>query len=185
MKTDRQPTEEQKAAAAAKRAELCRRCAPLRPYAEANTKARLAVAFEGLTKQEAETKYLAAVPPAFRWLPTLNACLEVIYREETGQQEFHTFRDWKAKGFAVRKGEHGFTLWSTPKPFEVDAGTLDANGDPEKKTVDRFALAHVFHAGQVRRIEAPAEKTAEQRTRDFVAAAEVQITEERNRRVVV
>ena len=155
MKTNHKPTEEQKAAAAAKRAELCRRCAPLRPYAEANTKARLAVAFEGLTKEEAEKHYLQEVPAVFRWLPTLNACLEVIYRQQTGQSEFHTFRDWKEKGFMVRKGAHGFMLWSTPKEFKIDTGTVDANGDPEKETVERFALAYVFHAGQVRQIEAP------------------------------
>ena len=154
MKTNHKPTEEQKAAAAAKRAELCRRCAPMRPYAEANTKARLAVAFEGLTKEEAEVKYLAEVPAKFRWLPTLNACLEVIYREQTGQTEFHTFHDWKAKGYSVKRGEHGFMLWSTPKPFTVETGTVDANGDPEKETVERYALAYVFHAGQVHQDEA-------------------------------
>lgn len=156
MKKNHKPTEEQKAAAAAKRTELCRRTAPFKGIVEMNREAR----FAGMDGASPETvaKILAGVPAKFRGCYTLNACLEVIYREQTGQTEFHTFNDWKAKGYSVKRGEHGFMLWSTPKTFTFETGTVDAKGDPEKETVERYALAYVFHAGQVHQDEpAPVE----------------------------
>ena len=57
----------------------------------------------------------------------------------------------------MKKGEHGFVLWSTPKTFTIDTKMVDEKGEPVKESVERFALAYVFHAGQVRPIEAPAE----------------------------
>ena len=152
MKTNRKPTEEQKAAAAAKRAELCRRTAPFKGIVEMNREARFAE-MDGASP-DTVAKILAGVPAKFRGCYTLNACLEVIYREQTGQTEFHTFRDWKAKGYSVKRGEHGFMLWSTPKTFSFETGAVDANGDPEKETVERYAIAYVFHAGQVEPIKA-------------------------------
>lgn len=156
MKKNRKPTEEQKAAAAAKRAELCRRTAPFKGIVEMNREARFAE-MDGASP-ETVAKILAGVPAKFRGCYTLNACLEVIYREQTGQTEFHTFNDWKAKGYSVKRGEHGFMLWSTPKTFTFETGTVDAKGEPEKETVERYALAYVFHAGQVHQDEpAPVE----------------------------
>ena len=152
MKTNRKPTEEQKAAAAAKRAELCRRTAPFKSIVKMNREAALASQAGADPAKIAE--FLAGVPAKFRDCYTLNACLEVIYREQTGQTEFHTFRDWKAKGYSVKSGEHGFMLWSTPKTFSFETGAVDANGDPEKETVERYAIAYVFHAGQVEPIKA-------------------------------
>ena len=147
MKTNRKPTEEQKAAAAAKRAELCRRTAPFKGIVEMNRKARFAE-MDGASP-ETVAKILAGVPAKFRGCYTLNACLEVIYREQTGQTEFHTFNDWKAKGYSVKRGEHGFMLWSTPKTFTIDTKLMDEKGEPVKESIERFALAYVFHAGQV------------------------------------
>jgi len=152
MRTNHKPTEAQIAAAKEKRAALCRATAPFKRIVEMNREAAFA-SQAGADPSE----ILAGVPAKFRGCYTLNACLEVIYREQTGQSEFHTFNDWKAKGFIVRKGEHGFMLWSTPKTFTFETGAVDAKGEPEKETVERFALAYVFHAGQIRPIEAPAE----------------------------
>lgn len=155
MKKTYQPTEAQIAAAKEKRAALCSATAPFKRIVEANRKA----AFAGQAGADPATvaEILAGVPAKFRGCYTLNACLEVIYREQTGQTEFHTFNDWKAKGFIVRKGEKGFMLWSTPKTFTIDTKLVDEKGEPVKESVERFALAYVFHAGQVRPIEAPAE----------------------------
>lgn len=155
MKKTYQPTEAQIAAAKEKRAALCSATAPFKRIVEANRKA----AFAGQAGADPATvaEILAGVPAKFRGCYTLNACLEVTYREQTGQTEFHTFNDWKAKGFIVRKGEKGFMLWSTPKTFTIDTKMVDEKGEPVKESVERFALAYVFHARQVRPIEAPAE----------------------------
>jgi len=155
MRTNHKPTEAQIAAAKEKRAALCRATAPFKRIVEMNREAALASQAGADPAKIAEI--LAGVPAKFRGCYTLNACLEVIYREQTGQSEFHTFNDWKAKGFIVRKGEHGFMLWSTPKTFNIDTKLMDEKGEPVKESVERFALAYVFHAGQVRPIEAPAE----------------------------
>ena len=155
MKKHYQPTEAQIAAAKEKRAALCRATAPFKRIVEMNREAALASQAGADPAKIAE--FLAGVPAKFRDCYTLNACLEVIYREQTGQTEFHTFRDWKAKGFIDRKGEKGFMLWSTPKTFAIDTKMVDEKGEPVKESVERFALAYVFHAGQVRPIEAPAE----------------------------
>ena len=155
MKKHYQPTEAQIAAAKEKRAVLCRATAPFKRIVEMNREAAFASQAGADPAKIAEI--LAGVPAKFRDCYTLNACLEVIYREQTGQTEFHTFRDWKAKGFIVRKGEKGFMLWSTPKTFTIDTKLVDEKGEPVKESVERFALAYVFHSGQVRPIEAPAE----------------------------
>lgn len=155
MKKTYQPTEAQIAVAKEKRAALCSATAPFKRIVEANRKA----AFAGQAGADPATvaEILAGVPAKYRGCYTLNACLEVNYREQTGQTEFHTFNDWKAKGFIVRKGEKGFILWSTPKTFTIDTKLVDEKGEPVKESVERFALAYVFHAGQVRPIETPAE----------------------------
>ena len=156
MKTNHKPTEAQIEAAKERRAALCRATAPFKRIVEMNREARFAE-MDGADPATV-AKILAGVPAKFRDCFTLNACLEVIYREQTGQTEFHTFRDWKAKGYSVRKGEHGFMLWSTPKIMKFETGKTLANGDPEKETVERFAVAYVFHAGQVHQDEtAPVE----------------------------
>ncbi len=155
MKKTYQPTEAQIAAAKEKRAALCRATAPFKRIVEMNREAALASQAGAEPAKVAEI--LAGVPAKFRGCYTLNACLEVVYCEQTGQTEFHTFNDWKAKGFIVRKGEKGFMLWSTPKTFTIDTKQMDEKGEPVRKSVERFALAYVFHAGQVRPIEAPAE----------------------------
>ena len=152
MKKHYQPTEAQIAAAKEKRAALCRATAPFKRIVEMNREAALASQAGADPAKIAEI--LAGVPAKFRGCYTLNACLEVIYREQTGQTEFHTFLDWKAKGYSVRKGEHGFMLWSTPKIMKFETGKTLENGDPEKETVERYALAYVFHAGQVHQDEA-------------------------------
>ena len=152
MKTNHKPTEAQIEAAKERRAALCRATAPFKKWVQMNRDAQ-AAELNGASHAEIAA-FVAHIPAKFRDCFTLNACLEVIYREQTGQTEFHTFRDWKAKGYSVRKGEHGFMLWSTPKIMKFETGKTLENGDPEKETVERFAVAYVFHAGQVHQDEA-------------------------------
>ena len=126
------PTPEQKAAAAEKRAALIARSRPL----QAARKAGL-------------------LPWAM--LPTVNACLELIYQSEVGQNEWHTFPGWKELGFFPEKGSKGFAIWGTPKRGGVKeheakiaaAGVDPASVSEEGKGYEFFPVSYLFHAGQV------------------------------------
>lgn len=127
----RTPTPEQKAAARSKRMDLVKRSVPL---------------------------HMARKSGALPWaeLPTLNACLEIIYRSETGQDEFHTFQGWREAGFIVEKGAKGFSIWG--KPIRATEGAAEG-GESEgfsgaeaeaARGFSFFPLSYLFHAGQVR-----------------------------------
>lgn len=153
MKSSRKPTEEQKAAAAAKRAQLCAMTTPFRPYVERNVEAVTAVQFGGMSQDDARAWLTEnGVPAQFQFCMTLNACLEVVYRGTTGQTEFRSFQGWKEAGYSVEKGQKGFMIWSTPKQMKLKAemeNVETGETESQEKTVHRFALAYLFHAGQV------------------------------------
>jgi len=152
MKKKRQPTEEQKKAAAEKRAALCRASAPFREIVQKN-RAIQAALFNGASAEEI-APMLDTIPAQYRGCTTINACLEVEYRALTGQQEFHSFKVWKEKGFSVKKGEHGFMIWSTPKRMTIEREAAEEGADPERIEIERFAISYLFHAGQVEPIKA-------------------------------
>jgi hypothetical protein len=110
------PTPEQKAAAQAKRAELIVRTKPLQSARKA-----------GLLP--------------WAEMPTINACLELIYTGETGQSEWKTFLGWKEAGFGIVKGAKGFPIWG--RPIECKEGTVEERG------FEFFPVSYLFHAGQV------------------------------------
>ena len=105
---------------------------------------------------------------------------EIIYREaiaaqlytpeeaaaifaERGQLPLHTFQEWKARGFSVKKGEHAALvcqLWKwTNKPTkamqEAAADALSSASAEEEQCEGHYyrAKAHLFSAAQVRRME--------------------------------
>jgi hypothetical protein len=122
------PTAEQKVAAQTRRAELIARTLPL----QAARKSGLLPWAE---------------------LPTINACLALIYASETGQTEWKTFVGWKEAGFGVAKGEKGFAIWGRPIECE-ERGAESAPAERDgANTADRhfefFPVSYLFHAGQV------------------------------------
>lgn len=127
------PIPEQKAAAADRRADLIARSKPL----QAARKGGL-------------------LPWAM--LPTVNACLELIYQSETGQREFHTFAGWKELGYFPEKGTKGLPIWGTPKRAGKkahEAGMAAAGVDPasvpdEAKGFEFFPVSYLFSAAQVK-----------------------------------
>lgn len=120
MKSHRKTaTPEQKAAAQARRAELIARTRPL----QAARKSGLLPWAE---------------------LPTVNACLEMIYSSETGATEWKTFLGWKEAGYRVIKGEKGFPIWG--RPIECN---VRGDGDAEGNALEFFPVSYLFHAGQV------------------------------------
>ena len=84
-------------------------------------------------------------------LPTLNACLELIYSAETGETDFATFYTWKERGFSLDKGAKGFALWGKPKffaPADDNGPAVDVDeSDPTGK--QWWPMSYIFHAGQV------------------------------------
>ena len=74
-------------------------------------------------------------------MPTINACLELIYTSETGQTEWKTFLGWKEAGYGVIKGEKGFPIWG--RPIERKDGITD------ERAFEFFPVSNLFHAGQV------------------------------------
>jgi hypothetical protein len=125
MKSHRKTaTSEQKAAAQARRAELIARTRPL----QAARKSGLLPWAE---------------------LPTINACLEMIYSSETGATEWKTFVGWKEAGYRVIKGEKGFPI--SGRPIECKAGreaATDGTG-ADAPALEFFPVSYLFHAGQV------------------------------------
>lgn len=117
------PTAEQKAAAQARRAELISRTLPLQA---ARKSGRL----------------------PWAELPTVNACLEIIYTSETGQTDWKTFLGWKEAGFAVNKGEKGFAIWGRPIDCQRHEAEPEAATDEAGK-FEFFPISYLFHAGQV------------------------------------
>jgi hypothetical protein len=124
MKSRRKsPTPEQKPAAQARRADLIARTRPLQA---------------------------ARISGLLPWaeLPTINACLELVYAGETGRTEWKTFLGWKDAGFGVKKGEHGFPIWGRPIGCHKKP-TPDGQGEPTERGFEFFPVSYLFHAGQV------------------------------------
>jgi hypothetical protein len=120
-------TAEQKAVAQARRAELIARTLPLQ---------------------------VARKSGLLPWaeLPTINACLELIYASETGQTEWKTFLGWKEAGFAVAKGEKGFSIWGRPiecEECEAESAPAERNTNTAERKFEFFPVSYLFHAGQV------------------------------------
>lgn len=89
-------------------------------------------------------------------LPTVNACLELIYTRESGQTEFRTFQGWKADGFSVEKGATGFAIWG--KPLQARAEGSEPAPDTFTTPAEHeaahgfsfFPICYLFSAAQVR-----------------------------------
>lgn len=124
MKSHRKsPTPEQKAAAQTRRADLIARTRPL----QAARKSGLLPWSE---------------------LPTINACLEIIYARETGQSDWKTFLGWKEAGLSVKKGEKGFPIWGRPIGSHKQRAAEESS-EPTEIGFDFFPVSYLFHAGQV------------------------------------
>jgi len=91
-------------------------------------------------------------------LPTVNACLELIYSRESGQTDFRTFHGWKADGFSVEKGAAGFSIWGKPLAAHgtagADAAPVEAFATAAESEAAAgfsfFPLCYLFSAAQVK-----------------------------------
>ena len=74
---------------------------------------------------------------------TVNDCLVSGYKEDTGATEFNTFKQWKDKGFSIKKGSTAFLVWSSPKTIKIETDTED------EKDYQYFAMCYLFSNKQV------------------------------------
>lgn len=80
---------------------------------------------------------------------TTNDVLIENYSDKN-HQEFHSFMDWKEKGFVVKKGAKAFCVWSSPIERKAKKGK-DEKGKKTKKETKYFGIAHLFSNYQVKK----------------------------------
>lgn len=78
---------------------------------------------------------------------SVNDGLLHMYREQTGQQVFHTFHGWKERGCSINKGETGYPIWSKPQVMQDDAEDEETIDESKARRV--YRMAYLFHYGQV------------------------------------
>ncbi len=75
---------------------------------------------------------------------TVNEGLLDIYSD--GEElEFNTFKQWKGKGFSVKKGEKAFLVWGKPRQVPV------TEPDDEEDEFKFWPLCYLFSEQQVER----------------------------------
>ena len=80
---------------------------------------------------------------------TFNSFLLAQYEAETGHKVFHTFNDWKAQGYRVKKGSSSYPIFSRPsKVIKAEKGQQIAEGERSY-----FYICHLFHDGQVEKMD--------------------------------
>lgn len=103
----------------------------------------------------------------------------------------HTFAEWKARGYSVKKGEKAVLhlyLWKyTTRPSKALRDAAEAAGEELPDDPHYYKkLSHLFHASQVRRMDgsedgeagetpaaAPAEEAPAEQTAPVISAAPV------------
>lgn len=89
-----------------------------------------------------------AVNPDFQSKGSINPMLISYYQAETGQTDFRTFKGWRDAGYMVKKGEHGYQIFSRP----ISAIKEEKGQQPETGDHKHFGTCYLFHAGQVEKI---------------------------------
>lgn len=74
---------------------------------------------------------------------TINDAIIAMYQTDE-HREFHTYKQWKEKGYQVRKGETAFLVWARP---------LEAQAEQEQPTEEGkgkfFPVCFLFSNAQV------------------------------------
>jgi len=77
----------------------------------------------------------------------VNEALVMSYKDKN-HKKFHTFMDWKEKGFMVKRGAKAFCVWSGPLKKEVE----NKKGEKEESETGFFGIAHIFSNYQVDKV---------------------------------
>ena len=70
---------------------------------------------------------------------TINDILVTQYKEETGAETFHTYKDWLELGYQVRKGEKSFRVWGRPRTATKEH--QQPNGETEEERYQLWPMA--------------------------------------------
>jgi hypothetical protein len=136
MKTRRQPTDAQRAAAAERRERFKALAARVAAMSEDERSALV-------------MKLGAIVTCEGHALSAFNSCL--VLTQFPGSSMVGGFHQWRAKGRKVRKGEHGLMIWipTGRKDGTNEAATI-AEGDGDEESVKRtgFIMGTVFDVSQ-------------------------------------
>lgn len=77
---------------------------------------------------------------------TFNELLVMMYKAETGCTQFHTFKQWKERGFNIIKGSKGFPIFSRP------INVIKAEQGKESDDSDKFfGTCYLFNENQTQR----------------------------------
>lgn len=75
------------------------------------------------------------------------------YYAKAGHTDLHTFKEWKEKGYSVRKGEKAILLWARPKATKESqrlAAEAREAGDTEAQAEEYyFPIGYFFSSKQV------------------------------------
>lgn len=74
---------------------------------------------------------------------TVNEGLIYLYSFNTTIKEFNTFREWKEKGYTIKKGSKAYFVWGQPRKVPQ---TTDEN---EEKEFKYWPLCYLFADDQV------------------------------------
>ena len=81
----------------------------------------------------------------------VNDAIVAYYKQQTGKQEFRTFKGWKDAGYNVIKGSTGFPIWACPRP--MGSGERQESAPAELAETGEgpawFPVCYLFHDGQV------------------------------------
>ena len=124
----KEATEEQKAASAERRKKMQGFCRQIRAMSDCD-RAKLAASLPGVHTVEG------------RQLSVHNSILIMMQGKDA--TIVGGFRQWKATGRIVRKGEHSIMIW-IPKFVKQE----ENNGDMADGALDGFLLGHVFDVSQ-------------------------------------
>ena len=73
------------------------------------------------------------------------AIIQTVYKSSE-HKIFKTFKQWKADGYSVNKGEKAFVVWGRPAKF-----TESENGTDQQVEEKFFPLAFLFSNAQVKK----------------------------------
>jgi hypothetical protein len=136
MKTRRQPTEAQRAAAAERRERFKALAARVAAMSE-DERSALVMRLGAIVTCEGHA------------LSAFNSCL--VLTQFPGASMVGGFHQWRAKGRKVRKGEHGLMIWvptGRKDSGEESAPTSDSPEDGEKAKRAGFVMGYVFDVSQ-------------------------------------
>lgn len=83
---------------------------------------------------------------------TINEAIMTEFYKKNGNTEFNTYKQWKEKGFQVRKGEKAYTLWA--KPLSAQKTKEEATPEEQESKSNYFPICHLFSNLQVEKMAA-------------------------------